>query len=161
MIQTRTASAIFLPIGLLAFCLLMPACEGRRADKAYQHSDYEKTVKELRYLANEGDPRAQYDLGVLYDQGQGVPKNSIEARAWYTLAAEQGEPRAQYNLGLMYANGEGVPQNYVEAYYWISLSAAQGNAHALDARDYYAGHMTADQLARAKQLLAQRARPKK
>lgn len=160
MITTRGGSAFVLPIGLLAFCMVMPACEGRRADKAYQHSDYERTVKELRYLADEGDPRAQYDLGVLYDQGRGVPKNSIEARAWYTLAAEQGEPRAQYNLGLMYANGEGVPQNYVEAYYWISLSAARGNAHAVDARDYYAGLMTADQLARAKLLLAQRQPPK-
>ena len=141
-------------IEVVVLCLLVGGCiEDRRADKAYLHGEYSKTVKELRYLAENGDLRAQYDLGVLYDTGQGVPQDNHEAMSWYHRAAEQGETRAQYNLGLMYANGQGVTQDYAEAYYWITLAAAQGNVHAVEAREYYASQMTPAQMARAKELL--------
>ena len=156
MIQAGAVSTI-VQASVIAVCILTSACEARRADKAYLQGDYNKTVKELKYLAEQGDLRAQFDLGVLYDKGEGLPQNNHEAMVWYRRAAEQGEARAQYNLGLMYANGQGVPQDVVEAYYWISLSAARGNAHALDARDYYAATMTVDQVARAKQRLGQHA----
>jgi len=146
-------------IEVVVLCLLIGSCiEDRRADKAYQRGEYSKTVKELRYLAEHGDVRAQYDLGVLYDTGQGVPQDNQEAMNWYHRAAEQGEARAQYNLGLLYANGQGIPQDYAEAYYWITLAAAQGNVHAVEAQDYYAEKMTPDQMARAKQLLELHAR---
>jgi TPR repeat protein len=104
-------------------------------------------------LAEHGDARAQYDLGVVYDRGEWVPQDNHEAMSWYHRAAEQGEARAQYNLGLMHANGQGVPQDYAEGYYWISLAAAQGNVYAVEAREYYAEKMTPDQMARAKELL--------
>ena len=148
-------AAVFIELAIL--CLLIGGCiEDRRADKAYLKGDYRKTEQELRYLADHGDVRAQYDLGVLYDRGQGVPHDSQEATNWYRRAAEQGEARAQYNLGLMYANGQGVPQDYVEAYYWIALAAAQGNVHAVEARGYYSEKMTPDQITKAKQLVIQR-----
>jgi TPR repeat protein len=101
-------------LGIGVLCLLIGACiEDRRADKAYLHGDHSKTAKELRYLAEHGDVRAQYDLGVLYDRGEGVPQDNHEAMNWYHRAAEQGEARAQDNPGLMlYANGQGVPQDY-------------------------------------------------
>jgi len=152
-IRLRTkAAALSMQVAVL--CVLMGGCiEDKRADKAYLHGEYSKTAKELRYLAENGDVRAQYDLGVLYDRGQGVPQDDHEAMNWYHRAAEQGEARAQYNLGLMYANGQGIKQDYAEAYYWITLAATQGNVHAVEARDYYAAQMTPDQMARAKQLL--------
>ena len=58
---------------------------------------------------------AQYNLGVMYENGRGVPQNDAEAVKWYRKAAEQGLASAQNNLGVMYANGEGVPQNDAEA----------------------------------------------
>ena len=153
---TKTA-AVCVEVTLL--CLLIGGCiEDRRADKAYQQGDYSKTANELRYLAEHGDVRAQYYLGVLYDTGEGVPQDNHEAMSWYHRAAEQGEARAQYNLGLMYANGQGVPQDYAEAYYWITLAAAQGDVHAVEAREYYAEKMTPAQKARAKELLDLHAR---
>ncbi len=155
--RTRVMAAVRC-IEVVVLCLLLGGCiEDRRADKAYLRGDYSKTVQELRYLADHGDLRAQYDLGVLYDKGNGVPQSDHEAMNWYRRAAEQGEARAQYNLGLMYANGQGVSQDLVEAYYWISLSAAGGDVHALDARDYYSEKMTLDQITQARQLLDQRA----
>lgn len=140
--------------GLLMVCLITlcvaTACADRRADKAYRRGDYETAARELRELASNGEPRAQYDLGLLYDKGQGVPQNDREALKWYTLAAKQGEPRAQYNLGLMYANGQGVQPDLVTAYYWISLAAAQGNQNALNARDYLSEKMTVEQVTEGK-----------
>lgn len=148
---TKTAAVC---VEVTVLCLVMGGCiEDRRADRAYQHGEYNKTAKELQNLAEHGDVRAQYDLGVLYDTGEGVPQDSHEAMSWYHRAAEQGEARAQYNLGLMYANGQGVPQDYAEGYYWITLAAAQGNVHAVEAREYYAEKMTPAQMARAKELL--------
>jgi len=139
----------FLLVSLLLIAGLC-GCEDRRADKAYLRGEYNETVEHLRFLAKSGEPRAQYDLGYLYDKGQGVPQSDEQARKWYELAAEQGEARAEYNLGLMHLNGQGVKPDIVEAYYWISLSAAQGDKQALDARDYVTDKMTEAQLVEAK-----------
>lgn len=137
---------------LMVLCLSSFSCEDYRADKAYTHGDYSKSVKELRALAEYGQARAQYDLGLMYDQGKGVPQNNKEAMRWYYLAAEQGDARAQYNLGLMHANGQGVPQNYSEAYFWVDLAAKQGNEHALEARSFLAAKMTPEQMTEARRL---------
>src|SRR5215831_3360658 len=124
------AARRLLIVSALLLFLIASACEGRRADKAYVRGDYQKARTDIEFLANGGDPRAQYDLGLMYDQGQGVQQSDAKAMEWYERAAQQGEPRAQYNLGLMYLNGQGVPQDLVKAYYWISLSANSGNAHS-------------------------------
>ena len=58
----------------------------------------------------QGHAAAQFNLGVMYDRNEGVPKDDAGAARWYRLAAEQGVAPAQYNLGVMYANGEGVPK---------------------------------------------------
>ncbi|HKT35245.1 MAG TPA: tetratricopeptide repeat protein [Nitrospira sp.] len=135
------------------FLASVTGCEDRRADKAYVRGDYDKAAADIQFLAKRGEPRAQYDLAVMYDQGQGVAQSDAEAMRWYELAAEQGEPRAQYNLGLMYLNGQGVPPDLAKAYSWISLAASQGNAHALDAKDYVSEKMSAAQMAEAKRLV--------
>jgi uncharacterized protein len=137
----------------LTLMVVLTACEDRRADKAYLRDDYGKTAKELEGLANLGEPRAQYDLALLYDKGLGVPQSDAEALRWYTRAAEQGEARAQYNLGLMYMNGQGTTPNLVTAYYWVSLSVAQGDQNAPAARDYLAEKMTAKQIEEANRLV--------
>ena len=73
--------------------------------------DYEAT----RHAAEQGDADAQYNLGVMYATGEGVPQDEAEAVRWYRLAAEQGIATAQTNLGPMYDIGEGVPQDEAEA----------------------------------------------
>ena len=140
-------------ISALLLLLSASACEDRRADKAYIRGDYEKARTDIEFLAHGGEPRAQYDLGLMYDQGQGVQQSDAKAMEWYERAARQGEPRAQYNLGLMYLNGQGVPPDVVQAYYWINLSANRGNVHARDARDYVSEKMSTEQLATAKRLI--------
>jgi TPR repeat protein len=72
----------------------------------------------------------QYNLGVMYDNGEGVPQDYKTALKWWTLAAEQGNAKAQFNLGLMYENGDGVPQDDESAVKWYTLAAVQGDAKA-------------------------------
>lgn len=147
--------------GLVAVCcclaaVFLVACQDRRADKAYLKGDYGKSAKELESLANLGDARAQYNLGLLYDQGLGVPQSDALALRWYTQAAERGEPRAQYNLGIMYMNGQGTAPDPVQAYYWFSLAVAQGESKAPAARDYVMGQMSPEQIAQGQQMVMTR-----
>ena len=111
-------------------------------------SDFEETKR----LAEQGEAYAQYNLGLMYDEGEGVPENNAEAVRWYRLAAEQGDAYAQSDLGFMSSNGEGVPQNNVRAYIWYSVAAAQGNETARTNRDIISERLTPDQLARGQDI---------
>ncbi len=84
----------------------------------------------LEDKAKEGDIEAQFNLGWMYSNGEGVPLDYNEAVKWYRKAAEQGNADAQYNLGLMYYKGEGVAQDYKEAAKWYRKAAEQGDASA-------------------------------
>ena len=86
--------------------------------------------QETKRLAERGLAFAQVNLGLMYDNGDGVPENDAEAVRWYRLAAEQGYASGQYNLGLMYDLGEGIPEDDAEAVRWYRLAAEQGNASA-------------------------------
>ena len=97
---------------------------------AYNRKDYKTAYKLWLPLAEQGDAKAQYNLGQMYYEGQGVPQDHKEAVKWYRLAAEQGFAKGQYNLGTMYAEGEGIPQDYKEAVKWTRLAADQGDADA-------------------------------
>ena len=82
-------------------------------------------------------PVAQFNLGYMYDNGEGVTKNHTEAGKWFRLAADQGDAQAQFNLGYMYRTGKGVAYNHVEAEHWFKLAADQGGAPA----QYNLGYM--------------------
>ncbi len=97
---------------------------------AYEKQHYVTALRELRPLAEAGNKTAQMLLGLMYTNGEGVPKNRIEAIKWYRLAADQGDVSMQFLLGSMYANGLGAPKSDVEAARWYRLAADQGNAMA-------------------------------
>jgi TPR repeat protein len=106
--------------------------------------------------AEAGDAEAQFDLGFMYYEGEGVPEDHAEAVRWYRLAADQGLAEAQFNLGLMYGNGEGVPQDDVQAHMWLNLVASRSTGEdresAVSARDRVRARMTAEQVAEAQRL---------
>ena len=83
--------------------------------------------------AKQGDATAQFNLGWMYRQGQGVTQDDKAAVIWYTKAAEQGHARAQYNLGNMYRQGRGVAQDDKTAVIWYTKAAEQGDPKALKA----------------------------
>jgi TPR repeat protein len=149
---------------LLAFALTLSAVPVAAdtiddAIAAHNRGDYETAERLFRPLAEQGDAVAQYNLGDLYHNGQGVPQDYAEAVRWYRMAAEQGYAWAQNNLGVMYKNGNGVPQDDVLAYMWLNLAVAQGNDDAKNNRDALAKRMTSEQIAEA-QRLAREWKPK-
>ena len=87
----------------------------KQALTAYQADNYEQAFHLWQSLAQQGDAEAQFNLGVMYSNGQGVTQDYRQAMAWYQKAANQGHAIAQYNLAVMYANGRGVAQDYRQA----------------------------------------------
>jgi uncharacterized protein len=119
---------------------------------AYQKGDYVGAVKEWRPLADGGDAVAQYNLGLLYLDGHGVPQSPMEASNWFRRAAEQDYTAAQHNLGAMYASGQGVKRDFVQAYKWLNICAAKGNAGCVTQRDLIAKKLKAGQIAEGQRL---------
>jgi TPR repeat protein len=116
---------------LSIICLAVPSWADFQAGMdANNRGDYATALREWRPLAEQGDALAQYNLGVLYRKGRGVPQDDVQARQWYANAAAQGQAKAQFNLGTLYFNGEGVAKDYQQALRWFRLAADQGEALA-------------------------------
>ena len=152
-----TLAALLLALGLSGAANAGPFDD---ALAAANRGDYATAFRLWRPLADQGNAGAQFNLGVMYNNGQGVPQNHAEAVKWYRTAAVQGYALAQVNLGFMYNNGQGVPQNHVLAHMWYNLAGAQGVADAPKYRDRSASKMTPAQIAEA-QRLAREWQPKR
>ena len=76
-----------------------------------QQQQMKEVLRLWKKAADLGYELAQYNLGVVYDNGQGVDQNYKKAFEWYEKAAEQGHTEAQHNLGTVYATGQGVEKN--------------------------------------------------
>ena len=97
---------------------------------AYKHGDYNIALAGFKVMAEQGNAGAQYNLGLMFANGQGVPKDEQQAMVWYRQAADKGDADAQYNLGLMYFYGQGAQKDVQQAAIWFRKSAEQGNATA-------------------------------
>jgi hypothetical protein len=117
---------------LLSLSFAAPVVAGPFKDgfATYDHGDYATALRIWRPLADRGDASAQFNLGLMYSHGQGVPQDYAAATQWYRKAADHGDPLAQTNLGVMYAQGQGVPKDYAESVKWFRKAAEQGNAYA-------------------------------
>jgi uncharacterized protein len=103
--------------------------------------------------ANQGLAVAQFNLGLMYEIGRGVPKDDAQALTWYRRAADQGDANAQFSLGAKYARGQGVARDDAEAHKWRLLAAARASVEDqkqyADTRDAVAKTLTPKQLADA------------
>jgi len=94
-----------------------------------QGTDVNRTLNR----ANAGDSIAQYEMGLQYADGEGVPQNYQDAMAWFAKAAENGNDKAQWKLGLGYMKGIGVPHDERKAVVWFKRAANQGDVRAQSA----------------------------
>ncbi len=122
---------------LLPFLILLIGGSAFSADfqaglTAYGKGDFATALKEWQPLADKGVAQAQYNLGLLYAKGQGVPQDFAQAANWYRKAADQGFVQAEFNLGLMYGEGQGVPKDSSEAMKWFLKAAEHGDVKAAD-----------------------------
>ncbi|KAE9526012.1 tetratricopeptide repeat protein [Testudinibacter aquarius] len=97
---------------------------------SYAQTPSQAEIAQWRTYAQKGNSDAQYNLGVLYDQGWGVKQNDATAAKWYEKAAKQGDTKAQFNLGNMYYEGRGVKQNKTTAAKWFEKAAKQGHVRS-------------------------------
>ena len=100
----------------------------KNSTEVLNRGDYPTSFEKLKPLAEQGDAKAQFNLGFLYRIGQGIQQDYHKAYHWYSLAAGQGYPEAQYKIGLMYYKGQVVAKSYQKAFEWYSLAAIQSNA---------------------------------
>ncbi|MBP5419901.1 MAG: SEL1-like repeat protein [Bacteroidales bacterium] len=99
-------------------------------EKYYKAQDYKKAVEWYTKAAEQGDARAQCNLGYCYENGRGVEQDYQKAVEWYTKAAEQGYASAQNNLRCCYVLWLGVEKDNKKAFEWITKTAEQGYASA-------------------------------
>jgi uncharacterized protein len=127
--RRTAAAAVILIISIFMAC---PTIAGSfdEALEACDRGDHKTEYRLIKPLADQGDASAQYHLGVMYDDGHGVPQDFNEAMRWYGKAADNGNAEAQCNLGSMYVKGHGVPQDYDKASMWYEMAAGKGNAKA-------------------------------
>ena len=158
--MTRWTVPLVLTRGLLVgLCVCWPSytsAEGTERDLSQGQTQtgdlaadtFRLVAETFRLAAEQGDADAQYNLGIAYFEGLGVPQDYVAAYMWFSLAAAQSSEaaknrdlaatlmtaeqvaEAQFNLGRMYTNGRGVPESGAEALRWYRLAADQGFALA-------------------------------
>ena len=134
---------------LLTFSSSVVAQDFQKGLASAQAGDYATALKEWTPLAEAGGEVAQYNLGIMYGNGYGVPQDNAEAVKWYRLAAEQGYAKAQNNLALMYEYGNGVLQDNTMAHMWYNIASANGHEKAGGYRDERADLMTSADISKA------------
>lgn len=97
-----------------------------RGTSAFASGDYQAAAAAWRILAEQGDCRAQFNLGTSYLTGRGVALDIAQALEWFRKAAEQGNANAQFNLGEGYRVGRGVDKDMHQAIFWDTKAADQG-----------------------------------
>ncbi|MBF0182230.1 MAG: sel1 repeat family protein [Magnetococcales bacterium] len=96
--------------------------------------DPQRYLALLRALAEEGNAKAQHNLGGMLLKGLGVERDPVAAAEWFRRAASQGDPHARHNLGVMCLQGIGMEKDPDRAAVWFRQAALQGDprsAHAL------------------------------
>ena len=122
------AVALWASSSVLAFAVSANADPLEDAETAVGKGDYAAALQTFLTLADQGDTRAQRDIGIMYLKGQGVPQSPVEGMRWIRVAANGGLAAAQHELGLLYQRGWGVERNDAEAVKWYRLAADQGLA---------------------------------
>ena len=114
---------LLLPLLSLTFILLiLPSPASANPDDwgMVQRFNKQKT------LADQGNIKAMYDVGKLYERGRGVVKSMTKAAEFFQKAADSKNPAAQARLGILYFEGRGVKQDYKKALSLLN-SAAEKN----------------------------------
>jgi clan AA aspartic protease (TIGR02281 family) len=91
---------------------------GRQAASA---QNYVEAMRWYRIAADQGNALAQYNIGSLYANGLGVPRDYSQAMRWYRMAADRGLVEAQCDITPLYAKLRHTQRNYAEAVLWFSI----------------------------------------
>ena len=126
--RTKIVSLIFLLLG--SFSALIQANDLERGIYELNRGEFHAAIEQFRPLVAEGYAPAQYQMGIVYQKGYGVPKNGMKALALFELAAQQNYSDAQFELALLYGEGKLVKQDLKKAYTLTQKAAKKGLASA-------------------------------
>ena len=98
--MTTRIFAIF--IMLITMVISTAYADNADGQKAYASGDYALALKEFTKAAESGDMNAQFNLGLMYEEGHGVEQSDLKAGEWYQRAADNGHPEAPMALQLLY-----------------------------------------------------------
>lgn len=95
--------------------------------QAYTNGDFDTAAREFAALAEKGEAESQYMLGMLYEEGQGIAKDDVQAAYWYARAADKGFVDAYFALGQLFVHRKGERQDRMAAHHWFSLAKEYGH----------------------------------
>jgi TPR repeat protein len=114
---------------------------------------YQEAAGWYKQAAGMGIATAAYNLGTLYYNGQGFPKDYATAKHWFELAAGRNDPYAEFQLGIMAGDGKGMDADPKAEMRWYKKAAEQGlpaaqynlavmyhNGEGVDAQDDVTGY---------------------
>ena len=133
---------------VLALLATFPAlADFKTALDAYNAGDYETAYREWLPLAEKDSPAAQFNMGLMFERGEGREQDFKMAIDWYLRAAENEFGRAQFRLGEIYQAGEAVEQDLVQARKWFAIAAESRHPGANKRRKKVAKEMTPGEIA--------------
>ncbi len=100
------------------------------ASELLKSGQYSELAALVQPLADNGVAWAQFVVGLIFNNGYGVTKDTLRAATWYRKSADQGYQNAQNNLGFLYYTGDGIPKDVGQAVTWYQKAAAQGQPGA-------------------------------
>lgn len=150
-------------VGVVAIAALLTVAAPVLADEdafdkaihVYGCADYPKAFSMVVPLAEGGHALAQYQMGLMLEQGQGTAPNLAEAYKWYKKAADQGIADAYFALGQIYQRGVVVPKDAIQAYVSFDVAATLGHAVSGDWRGMMSNALNQDELAKAQKMAAE------
>lgn len=92
--------------------------------------DDRKAVEHFRFAAEGGNHTAQFNMGVMLSNGDGIEQNLEQAARWYWASADQGNTGAMVQLALLLKDGNGIPKDINAARSWLEMAASEGDDSA-------------------------------
>ena len=109
-----------------------PQQDFERGLRAHAQGDYDAARRQWISAATAGHRAAAYNVGVLFEQGQGTPVDLQAAAQWYLKAAQRGVLEAQWAVARMYETGQGLPRQLAQSRLWLETLARQAATSAAD-----------------------------
>ena len=134
-VPASTPSELTTPVEAVDISTTEPEIETVEAPQEAETARYDVPASAgpaaLIAAASSGDPKALFQLGMRYSEGDDVKRNMTESARWFRHSAETGFAPAQYSVGSLYEKGIGVERDVNKAAEWYEKAAAQGNARAM------------------------------
>lgn len=120
------------------------------ADENMPLEERDRAAAELEQIARQGDPHAQYLMGLLFRDGGLLVPDAEQAKHWLELSAQELS-NAQYALGKLCLSDDPDIHDPAKGLYWLQQAAGSGHEYAAYrlGKEYLAGENISKDAAKA------------